>query len=243
MDFVIVDMTTPAGQAKAGWSLANGVGATIAAALMVQANRDCAPFWGGAVRVRMQTGTADGPQPFEIPMVLVDDMSILQPGDDAFHTMSGTGVPSITVGAAQCQTATSGPNAASVSFSHELLETMADASLNAERDAGDGWLWHQEICDEVQENSYTVSLNSGAESVDVSNFVTPAFYNPLATAGPFDFMGVLSKPFTLASGGYITRRPTGGSATDVQIFGKMSDERAAKKRLPSSRTYRRGGRA
>lgn len=241
LDFCIVDQTTPAGQAKAGWSLANGVGAQIAAAMMVQANRDCCPYWGGQVRVRMSTGTGDAPLPTEIACVLIDDMSLVDPGADAFHTETGNGWPTITVGAAQCSSAMVGPDAASVSFSHEILETIADGSLNALRYDGSAYEWHQEIADEVQADAYVVQLEGGP-AVSASNFVLPAFYNSLLTVGPFDFMGLVTAPFTLRPGGYITRRPTSGPSADVEIFGKLSPTAALKLKSGLSRLAKRGAR-
>jgi hypothetical protein len=242
VDFCIVNLSTSATNLpQYGGELTADVLDQVAAALEVQANRDCAPYWGGVVRVRAATAAGDGALPTEIPMIIVDDLSIVDPGADAFHTLSGTGVPTISAGRVQCSSLTVGADALSVSLSHELLETMGDGALNAERDDGQGWDWHQEICDETQEDSYAVQLD-GAPPVSVSNFVLPAFYNPLDKTGPWDFMALVRAPFSLRPGGYITRRPTAGPSADVQIFGKMDERRLAKKRLPSSRTYRRGGR-
>ena len=65
--------------------------------------------------------------------------------------------------------------------------------------AGDRRLWSREVCDPVQENTY--AIEAGGMHVAVSNFVLPAYFNP-AAPGPYDHLGVLSKPFTLAKGGY-----------------------------------------
>lgn len=240
MDFCLVDLTTTAGKR----TLSDGTLTSVdldwmASALMVQANRDAAPYWGGVVRVRHAAASGDGALPSEIPMVLVDDLSVIDAGADAFHTMSGTGMPTISVGLAQASAIFAGPNSLSVSFSHEILETMADPPCNAARADGTGWDWHQEIADPTQEDSYDLELD-GLPPIGVSNFVLPAFFNPLDKTGPYDFCKLLTAPFSLRPGGYITRRPSAGG--DVQIYGRISEARLASKRASSSRISRRGAR-
>lgn len=89
-----------------------------------------------------------------------------------------------------------GENAVSTVVSHEVLELYVDRSANVWRDSAMGWLMIQEICDPVQSEYYV------AEDVAVSNFVTPAFFDPTPYYSTYDHMGLLTGPFTCAEGGY-----------------------------------------
>jgi hypothetical protein len=67
-------------------------------------------------------------------------------------------------------------------------------------------LWACEICDPVQADLYRI--RAGGRSVLVSDFVFPSFFST-DTDGPWDHLGVLQGPFTLAKGGYAVRERKG----------------------------------
>lgn len=96
--------------------------------------------------------------------------------------------------------------------SHEAIETFGDVDVNSWRDMPDGRETADEWCDAVQDGSY--NMTADGRHVAVSNFLLPAWFDRQATQGPFDFLGILSKPFTLTHGGYlIVRKP--GEASQV----------------------------
>lgn len=90
---------------------------------------------------------------------------------------------------------TDGPNSVSCAGSHEMIEALGDMGANGWWLMPDGRLTAEEECDVVEGDSYV------REGVAVSNFLLPNWARA-GSKGPFDFMGVLLAPFTLAPGGY-----------------------------------------
>lgn len=91
-------------------------------------------------------------------------------------------------------------------LSHEVLETSLNPGVDVMADAGDGFVWDYEVCDPVEGDAYPIFAE-----IMVSNFVHPAFFDQSATSN-FDHMGTLTKPFSLAPGGYASRMPSGQRA-------------------------------
>jgi hypothetical protein len=94
----------------------------------------------------------------------------------------------------------------SSTLSHEVLEMFIDPSCNLWANDGNGTLYSLEICDPVEAPTYTVN------GVSVSNFVTPAWFDPQAPSGSrFDKMGQpLTGPFSVLPGGYMTYQSPSG---------------------------------
>lgn len=95
-----------------------------------------------------------------------------------------------------------GPVSISCALSHECWEAMINPWVISWQND-----WATEVCDPVQEYTFVVN------GVSLSDYVLPAFFNPQAFDGPYDRLGVIKAPFTLAPGGYAITR-TG------QIFGE-----------------------
>jgi hypothetical protein len=95
-------------------------------------------------------------------------------------------------------TTLTGPNAVSVTFSHEVLELIGDSPANRWVDGPGGSDFAFEMCDAVEGDAYEI------DGVSMSNFVLPAFFDPRAdrASNKFDFLGKLSRPFTMTPGGY-----------------------------------------
>ena len=76
----------------------------------------------------------------------------------------------------------------------------------------------------------------------VSNFVTPAWFDPLAPkTATFDKLGLLKKQFSLLKGGYLVYASAG---KEHQSFGaELPRWRRATKKGDMSRTHRRLGQA
>lgn len=116
-------------------------------------------------------------------------------------------------------------------LSHEVIEAYVDPTTALWAAADDGLLYAYEACDPVESDSYV-----GMGDVTVSDFVTPAWFDPQGH-GRFDFLGRLSKPFTMTKGGYVVYMQGG---QESQRFGEhYPDWRLAMKGHPASRTARR----
>lgn len=104
-----------------------------------------------------------------------------------------------------------GPDSLSCSLAHEMDEGRLDRCLNKWVMGPGGKVYAFEPCDPVEDQAYTIPTSGG--EVSVSNFVLPAWFDPLAEQGPFDHMqkhGLhpadvkpIDKPFTCSDGGYI----------------------------------------
>ena len=75
-------------------------------------------------------------------------------------------------------------------LSHEVLEMYIDPNCNLWSNDGRGSIYTFEVCDPVEAPSYAV------DGVSVSNFVTPAWFDPQAApTAQFDKLGLLTAPF------------------------------------------------
>jgi hypothetical protein len=121
-------------------------------------------------------------------------------------------------------------------LSHEVLETFVDPYCNLYADQDGRKSIAVEVGDPVEADVYPVTV-SGIK-VTVSNFVFPRWFDPQATAGPFDQMGRLTHPFTMTKGGYLIVMQDGRVS---QVFGSKHEEWRTKelKQSPLSRTARR----
>ncbi len=122
-------------------------------------------------------------------------------------------------------------------LSHEILEMRADVWTNYWADGPDA-TYAIEVADPVQENSYVTTISG--KPVSLSNFITPNWLNWQSTKEQYDYMDILTAPFTLSSGGYAIVR-LGGPGTERQIFGEQLPPKwkmDLKKRV-GSRTARR----
>jgi hypothetical protein len=111
-------------------------------------------------------------------------------------------------------------------LSHEVCEMVGDRFAGFWSDgppvvASDGQTYTEyalELCDPVEGDSYVITV--GTQKVSVSNFVFPSWFNAQATAPlnlPFDYLGKLTKPFSMTKGGYLIVRQSGNSQ---QVFGE-----------------------
>jgi hypothetical protein len=256
MRFALVDGTGGA-TTTLGMAVTTAVLEDIANACTVQLNRDVSAEWGGNYEVRAAVGAGDI-QPGEIVFALLPSLPDA-PGAIAYHDVNGVGVPVIYDAITLSDSLTGSGNSLSVAVSHELCETAGDESVNAWRDDGAGSEWAQELCDAVEAQSYLIG------DVAVSNFLLKAFFTP-NHVGPYDYMSSAglpgavgpTGPFATPSGGnYQIVRSSGAGEHQVQarhtdfsptvtvsvtvpFAHTRADKRLAKRRHPSSRTYRRG---
>ena len=98
--------------------------------------------------------------------------------------------------------------------SHEALEYFLNLKLD-QYEAGPGGLWPREICDPVESQGYPMRIEVWGEirrSVELSNFVLPSFWQSDGR-WPYDYLGMLEAPFSLAPGGYAVVEGRDGQRT------------------------------
>jgi len=105
-------------------------------------------------------------------------------------------------------------------LSHEIIEVFVDPYVNVWADGpqiDQGSCYAMEACDPVENNSY--SNTASGVSVSLSDFVLPAYFDSQGANEGFDFLNVLTAPFSLAPGGYMVVRSAPG--TEQQVFGRV----------------------
>jgi hypothetical protein len=110
-----------------------------------------------------------------------------------------------------------GANSISQTLSHEMMELRGNPHANLEvRHPRTGYSYWREAGDPVENDSYEKSV--GSQSVSVSNFVLLPWFDFFSPDRHVDFLGKLSKPFSMDAGGYIGRvDPEGNDAT---VYGR-----------------------
>lgn len=104
-----------------------------------------------------------------------------------------------------------------VPASHEALETLANPYLNRCVEI-DGAVWDLEPCDRVQADTYV------CEGVTLSNFNTPAAFEPNAAGGErYDFLGLSKARNEVRPGGYAQRRGPNGWSLVGQVHGYRAE--------------------
>jgi len=205
-------------------------------AVAAQVRYDAAPLWDRApAAVIFYTDPNSVPEPAH-GIYLVDAINDQPPGVLGFHTEDQRGKlwgvvaakPELENGAQ----VTTGDWSVSSVLSHEVLEMFVDPNCNLWGSNDRGRVYSLEVCDPVEAPTYEVN------GVSVSNFVTPAWFDPQApSSSQFDKLGKLSAPFGILPGGYVVYSAEG---KEHQQFGdKFPAWRKEMKSRPAARTRRR----
>lgn len=225
----------------------------IAEAVSYQIAVDVAPAWGVIPFPVVAVDSLAQMTPDAIPLVLLDDAD--QAGALGYHAETPLGQPygrvfvspSLDAGAAVL----TGADAVSVTVSHEALEILGDVRCNLWADGPDGCQVALELCDPVEGDAYEVLTSGGRtpvtgptvrQTVSVSNFILPEWFDPRAT-GPRDFLGQVTDAYGMSSGGYMIRRSATGEVS--QVFASTAGQerfaaRITSKGHPAARGARRG---
>ncbi len=174
----------------------------LANALQIQVSRDFFPIWGTNALIYY---TPKGFNPSADHWVVgIFDQS---DASDAlgYHDVTPTGMP---LGKAFLGPTLAQGSQISITVSHEILEMLGDPDINlcAEVDDKQGRpskFYAYEVCDAPEDDQFGYTIDTDGQSVLVSDFVTPAWFEGFRTTGPFDFRKKISKPFELLPGGYI----------------------------------------
>ena len=104
-------------------------------------------------------------------------------------------------------------------FSHEIFEMICNMNVNIWWQLTNGYLVPGEVCDAVQGNIIRVRV--GSVVVGLSDYVLPNWSDPQATAGPYNYLNTLRRPFQLARGGYVALMRNG---TVTSVFGMEASD-------------------
>lgn len=154
------------------------------------------------------------------------------PGALAYH-LEVNGVPASYI---FVQTTRQAGDAVSGACSHENAEMDGNPLTDSAPKwflGPDGYEYAGELCDATEGDSYPI----GPNKVLVSNFVFRSFFDPNGKA-PYDFMGLITRPFETRPGGYQIRRNPRTGVID-QVYGAKREQwRIDAKNHPASRTQR-----
>jgi hypothetical protein len=174
-----------------------------AASLNVQAMRDLTQFWTVQATVQYL------PDPNQIPVGVWPVFLVpkLPPGEGGVHLDKKNQPYSLVIG-------TPDSNDWTIDASHETLEMLVDPAGNrlqtsraikivgqSTADTAGEFEYLVEVCDPCEANQFAYSI----QGIAVSDFITPHFYDPVATSGTrYSFGGNIQKPRQVLSGGYIS---------------------------------------
>jgi hypothetical protein len=133
-----------------------------------------------------------------------------------------------------------GAYAVSTTLSHEVLEVLADPfttawNLAAVDRNNNGTFVATEVCDPVESQFYVVKV--GQNSINVSDFVIPAWFDPQTKSSYTNVLKTVTKPFGMAKGGYMVIWDKKGQR---QVYGEsMPQWRQELKQQEDSRGFRR----
>jgi hypothetical protein len=170
---------------------------TVAAALQKQASRDLAPVWDISATVDAFDKLEDVPDGYW-PLIIKDDIG--QSGADGVHS-DKDGQPFALISSAQSV------DDWSLTASHEMCEMLVDPSGNRQI-SGDSPMPNQgrvsfliEVCDPSEAADFAYSVNS----IQVSDFYTPHYFDPVAAAGvQYSYTGAITQPRQVLRGGYLS---------------------------------------
>lgn len=170
---------------------------TVASALQKQATRDLAPIWEIDATIDAFGRLEDVPLDYW-PMIIRDDIE--HPGAAGIH-LDDNNQPYALISASGSR------DVWSLTASHEALEMLVDPFGNR-LVAGDSPMPEQgrvnflvEVCDPSEDASFAYSVNS----VLVSDFYTPQFFDPIAASGiRYSFTSAIKTPRSVLKGGYLS---------------------------------------
>ena len=175
----------------------NNVLAAYVLAIQRQVNEHFGPVWGLFATLRL------GPETDLRPGMGVVYFIDNPPADDkelegilGYHDVTARGDPIAYVFAKLDKAHNLCP---SVTFSHEVLEMLADVSTTWCTLVGDT-LYSIEVCDAVEDDDEGYDI----DGVRVSNFVYPEWFDPRNVGKRLDHLGRCRKPLEIRPGGYMS---------------------------------------
>jgi hypothetical protein len=165
-----------------------------AAAVQKQVTRDYTPVWKVVATVSAFASLSDVPNGYW-PVIVMDDI----------HTSGAAGVHQDRNG--QPYALVQSGASWSLTASHEVLEMLTDPFGNRlvsgrSLKPGQGRVeFLLEVCDPSEDASFAYTVNG----ITVSDFITPAFYDPVTSSTVrYSFTAAIKAPRTILKGGYIS---------------------------------------
>jgi hypothetical protein len=161
-----------------------------------QVSKDFYGTWGIDAHLKLFGQAAATPTEAYL-LYVFDDAD--QAGALGYHDLGDNGQP---LGKVFARTTKQFNGAWTVTFSHELLEMLADPDINLTAvDEEQGRAYMYEACDAVEADNLGYTINN----VLVSDFVLRSWFEPthVAVGEKFAFHSKVSAPFELLPGGYI----------------------------------------
>jgi len=202
-----------------------------------------APDWGLSPSIiTIYQDERKAPSVLSVPRIYIEDEPD-EPGAGGYHDEAPGGLPAIKVFVSPYLdnggTLMESPDSVLVALTHEMCETVVDAEASDWVDMPDGArLVAREVSDPVQDRAYILRLVAGGPVGFVTDYVTPRWFERLASSGRFDRMGALRAPFTRTNGGYWIVRDSGGEPSAEFGWAVPEWKRSLKLRT-RSRTGRR----
>jgi hypothetical protein len=165
-------------------------------AFQKQVSNDFAASWG--IDAKLQFAAKADKVPHDAYLLgIFDDAD--QAGALGYHDLARGGQP---LGKVFAKTTQTFGGQWTVTFSHELLEMLADPNINLtafDEEAGRAYMY--EVCDAVEADNLGYSI----DGVVVSDFVLPGWFEPLHVGKheKFAFHSHVDGPLKLLAGGYI----------------------------------------
>lgn len=101
-------------------------------------------------------------------------------------------------------------------FCHEIMEMIHNPRANSWWQQPNGTLVPAEMCDPVQSN--VIPVRVGSTLIHMTDYIYPAWSNPQASKGPYNYLNTLVRPFQVAKGGYVVEMKNG---TVRYVLGSM----------------------
>ncbi len=182
----------------------------VSAAVSKQVARDFGPIWGVNATVDPFVSLKDVPSGYW-PVIVKENIG--EPSAAGFHTdKNGNPFALVQFSASW-----------SLTVSHETLEMLADPFGNrvvasvSPRDNKSRVEILVEVCDPSEDDSFSYTING----VAVSDFYTPHYFDPVASAGvAYSFTNAIKKPRQVLKGGYLSYHDlTTDHWMQIQMFG------------------------
>jgi hypothetical protein len=195
-------------------------------AQQIQLDRDFGPIWGSTANlVILSKGSQIPPGYWELHFLDNSD----QAGALGYHEVNNQGYPLL-----KCFAKTDLDNGASwtVTASHEVMETLADPSINVcmevDDNQGNATFWAREVGDPVEADSLGYKINNQL----MSDFVFPDYWGNLA-GSRYDFGNHIAEPLQILPEGYAAvYTPGSGWGTLGKKANQAPDPDDVRNRIP-----------
>lgn len=172
-----------------------------------QANYHFRPFWDAGCRLHWVPKGMQ-PLPGMWQFVILDDSD--QAGALGYHDYTPDGLPVAKVFA---KTDAKYKLSWTVTFTHELLEALADPDIVNLKQITDTQLYAVEVGDPVEADGFGYDI----DGILVTDFVLPAWYHPGVSARRYDYAGHCKQPLEILEGGYQSIYVSGKGWTQVTM--------------------------